>query len=430
MTDPRERYVERMGTALADAGLQRLPSRVFAALTVDDDGRMTSAELVEALGVSPASVSGAVRYLSQIGFVHRERERGTPSRRLRRRRRRVAAGHAPRGPGVRPDGGGARRGAAPARPRLARAPAAAADARVPGRSSARRWAASPSAGWRTASSWSAGSASVRRVTYATPRHHRPRRCAGSPSTGSAPTGSRASSPACSAGGELVWGDGIGRRARRTRDGAPGADDQFLVASNSKTFTAVMVMQLRDEGRLDLDDRVADHLPEVTHPLTVRQGARPRVGPAARAGRRRLGDPRAARRPRSCSPGFVEAEAVGRPHDRWHYSNTVYAILGELVARLDGRSWEESLRARLLDPLELRRTSVGFDDGPQASGYYVAPYDDVPRPEPVLGPQGDGALRRAGQHRRRPGALVGLRRRPRLRRCSPPTPWRRCASRRR
>jgi predicted transcriptional regulator len=76
MNDARDRYVERMGAALSDAGLQRLPSRVFAALTSDDDGRMTSAELVEALGVSPASVSGAVRYLSQIGFIHRERERG------------------------------------------------------------------------------------------------------------------------------------------------------------------------------------------------------------------------------------------------------------------------------------------------------------------------------------------------------------------
>jgi DNA-binding transcriptional regulator GbsR (MarR family) len=65
-----------MGTALADAGLRRLPSRVFAALTADEDGRMTSAELVEALGVSPASVSDAVRYLSQVGFIHRERERG------------------------------------------------------------------------------------------------------------------------------------------------------------------------------------------------------------------------------------------------------------------------------------------------------------------------------------------------------------------
>ncbi len=77
MTDASARYVERMGAALTTAGLQRLPSRVFAALTADDDGRMTSAELVDALGVSPASVSGAVRYLTQIGFVHRERERGS-----------------------------------------------------------------------------------------------------------------------------------------------------------------------------------------------------------------------------------------------------------------------------------------------------------------------------------------------------------------
>lgn len=77
MTDPTARYVERMAAAMAGAGLQRLPSRVFAALTADDDGRMTSAELVETLGVSPASVSGAVRYPAQIGFVHRERERGS-----------------------------------------------------------------------------------------------------------------------------------------------------------------------------------------------------------------------------------------------------------------------------------------------------------------------------------------------------------------
>ncbi len=76
MNEHQHRYVERMGAAMADAGLQRLPSRLFAALTADEDGRMTSAELVAALGVSPASVSGAVRYLSQIGFIRRERERG------------------------------------------------------------------------------------------------------------------------------------------------------------------------------------------------------------------------------------------------------------------------------------------------------------------------------------------------------------------
>lgn len=64
-----------MGGALTQAGLPRLPSLVFSALLVDDDGKMTSAELSAALEVSPASISGAVRYLTQVGMVRRERER-------------------------------------------------------------------------------------------------------------------------------------------------------------------------------------------------------------------------------------------------------------------------------------------------------------------------------------------------------------------
>ena len=70
-------FVERMGGALTQAGLPRLPSLVFSALLVDDDGRMTSAELADALEVSPASVSGAVNYLAQLGMLRRERERGS-----------------------------------------------------------------------------------------------------------------------------------------------------------------------------------------------------------------------------------------------------------------------------------------------------------------------------------------------------------------
>lgn len=70
-------YVERMGAAMADAGLPHLPSRVFAALTADDAGRMTSADLSAALDISPAAVSGAIKFLTQVGFVHRERERGS-----------------------------------------------------------------------------------------------------------------------------------------------------------------------------------------------------------------------------------------------------------------------------------------------------------------------------------------------------------------
>ena len=53
-----------------------MPSRIFAALMVKEDGRMTSAELIEQLSVSPAAVSGAVRYLAQMGLIRRERERG------------------------------------------------------------------------------------------------------------------------------------------------------------------------------------------------------------------------------------------------------------------------------------------------------------------------------------------------------------------
>ena len=71
------RFVERLGSSLTDAGMPRLPARVFAALLADEDGRMTSSELAEALEVSPASISGAVRYLAQVHMIHRERERGT-----------------------------------------------------------------------------------------------------------------------------------------------------------------------------------------------------------------------------------------------------------------------------------------------------------------------------------------------------------------
>jgi DNA-binding transcriptional regulator GbsR (MarR family) len=71
------RFVERFGSALTAAGMARLPGRVFACLLADRDGRMTAAELGVELGVSPASVSGAVRYLQQVHLIHREREPGT-----------------------------------------------------------------------------------------------------------------------------------------------------------------------------------------------------------------------------------------------------------------------------------------------------------------------------------------------------------------
>jgi DNA-binding transcriptional regulator GbsR (MarR family) len=77
VTPAQSSSIERIGAALAQAGLARLPSRVFAALLVDDDGRMTSTELASALDISAAGVSGAVGYLEQLGMLRRERQRGS-----------------------------------------------------------------------------------------------------------------------------------------------------------------------------------------------------------------------------------------------------------------------------------------------------------------------------------------------------------------
>lgn len=77
LPDPPADVVERLGGALAEVGIPLQPARVFAALLVTEDGRRTSAQLVDLLDISPAAVSGAVRYLSQVRMIRRERERGS-----------------------------------------------------------------------------------------------------------------------------------------------------------------------------------------------------------------------------------------------------------------------------------------------------------------------------------------------------------------
>lgn len=77
------RFVERYAAELVEAGVPRMASRVFAALLACDSGTLTAAELGESLRISPAAVSGAVRYLAQVGMVAREREPGSRRERYR-----------------------------------------------------------------------------------------------------------------------------------------------------------------------------------------------------------------------------------------------------------------------------------------------------------------------------------------------------------
>ncbi|GAT83268.1 MarR family transcriptional regulator [Streptomyces sp. F-3] len=77
------RFVEHFAAQLVEAGMPRMPARVFAALLASDAGALTSAELSDRLRISPAAVSGAVRYLSQVHLVSREREPGSRRERYR-----------------------------------------------------------------------------------------------------------------------------------------------------------------------------------------------------------------------------------------------------------------------------------------------------------------------------------------------------------
>lgn len=70
-------FVEKFAAVLVTAGFPAMPARVFAALVVTNAGRLSSAELVELLQISPAAVSGAVRYLTGLGLVHKERVPGS-----------------------------------------------------------------------------------------------------------------------------------------------------------------------------------------------------------------------------------------------------------------------------------------------------------------------------------------------------------------
>jgi predicted transcriptional regulator len=71
------RFIERFASVLTEAGIPRMPARVFAALLASDSDKLTAAEMSDLLMASPAAVSGGVRYLIGVGMVSREGEPGS-----------------------------------------------------------------------------------------------------------------------------------------------------------------------------------------------------------------------------------------------------------------------------------------------------------------------------------------------------------------
>jgi D-alanyl-D-alanine carboxypeptidase len=140
-----------------------------------------------------------------------------------------------------------------------------------------------------------------------------------------------------------------------------------IGSITKTFTVTMLLQLADEGMLELDspiDRWYPRIPQADR-ITLRMLANMTSG---------IGDYVDAAIPQVCARpqrrwrpdeliriGAALPRAFEQPGSEWTYSTTNTIILGRVIERVTGRSYRRNLRARLLKPLGLRRT--GLKTGP-------------------------------------------------------------------
>jgi CubicO group peptidase (beta-lactamase class C family) len=194
------------------------------------------------------------------------------------------------------------------------------------------------------------------------------------------------SPAVSAGvvrdGALLWSTHIGC-ARLDPPTAPTDDTAYLIGSITKTFTAVLVMALRDAGKLSLDDRLEQHLPRTRHgALTIRSMLAHASGlqrePVGRIWEN-LDAPDRERLLRE----LEQAEQVLPVHFAFHYSNLAYGLLGQIVEQLEGRPWGDVLSERILVPLGMRNTGLAPDEAGRALGYQVHPHTGVATLEPRL-----------------------------------------------
>jgi CubicO group peptidase (beta-lactamase class C family) len=172
-------------------------------------------------------------------------------------------------------------------------------------------------------------------------------------------------------GEKVWDHSVETDIGR----------QYRIGSLTKTFVAVLVMRLRDEGRLDLDDPLDKHLPGTeAGSRTIAQLLSHTSGLASETP-----SPWWERTPGEIRPQLPDIlgddpfrHPPGRRH---HYSNPGFALLGAVVGQLRGQPWGEVLRKEVLEPLGMARTSL-LPQEPYATGYAVHPFADVLMPEAV------------------------------------------------
>lgn len=176
--------------------------------------------------------------------------------------------------------------------------------------------------------------------------------------------------------EVRWPGGSWSRAYGVRDlearQPVGADDRVAVASVTKSMTAVAVMKLVDEGLIGLDDPVNGILDSFTTvlrppgPITVRQLLNHTSGmptfqqvteKSIEEVQRRFTEDIDTQRGLELTAALPwEARNVGS----FHYSDSGYLALGQLLEKLRGKPYRQVLKDDVINPLQLRRTSIDED----------------------------------------------------------------------
>jgi CubicO group peptidase (beta-lactamase class C family) len=146
--------------------------------------------------------------------------------------------------------------------------------------------------------------------------------------------------------------------------------RYHIASITKMFTAVAVMQLVEQGRIALDAPVATYLPSAPHAreITIRQLLQHTSGLWNYADQAVAdGSVRTATTPQSILTSLAARPLENAPGAKFHYSNTGYVVLGLVVEAVGGMPLADYERAHIFAPAGL--TETGFiEDGTTARGY--------------------------------------------------------------
>ncbi|MFG2297235.1 serine hydrolase domain-containing protein [Streptomyces sp. NPDC048603] len=175
-----------------------------------------------------------------------------------------------------------------------------------------------------------------------------------------------------------------------RTGRPAMEQgRFRAGSVTKTFTAAVVLQLAAEGRVDpnrpVRDYLPDHIPAAYAQVTVRQLLNYTSGLPVADGpgdsfqsqwehRFDVVDPRAQ------IANAVAKEREFAPGEAQHYSNINYTVLGVLIEKLTGTTYERAVEQRIAKPLGLRHTWVPGRTEVRIHGPHNRGYQAVARPD--------------------------------------------------